>query len=208
MLALFRIILNLKEREHFLRTRYHSRHPHFLLYLLLDAILSFSLVGGGYALASSQGIFTRDTHAAAELGAIPLTLGQVRADLKDHDIALFWIGPISGAKYLTEITAPEAVSLHYLIPGAESSLVNFKFLTIKTFSDQLRYNNSAKEPLHSSPNLVKTNVRGDTVTYNPNNLRQIVVALAGSSKVVVIIYAVPQTLKFLLKDSEQLVELL
>ena len=54
MIYLYRWILKLRKKEHILRTNYHRSHPHFLLFIGLDAVLSFALVFTGFQVAYSH----------------------------------------------------------------------------------------------------------------------------------------------------------
>lgn len=204
MLALLRIFKNLRDREHYLRTRYHKDHPHFLLYLALDAILTVTFVGGGLALASAGGAFERDPEVLVDLGLAPVTETKLRAQAAEHGVKMYWVGPSPATKYTSEVLNLTAVTLGYVADATTSGEIPKPYISVKTYNDPLNYLYGTRGPLRETPDEVAKNSLGNEITYNVSDLRAVSVNLADVEKVVVITFATPQTVGELIEASENL----
>lgn len=181
MLAIIRALKNLRNREHYLRTRYHRNHPHFLLYLTLDAVVTIALVGGGLAFASSHGVSSRNSAVLADLGATQMTAGQLQSQARSHDSLMYWVGPIVGAAYASEVLSPTSVTVNYLTANSHAVALLDPFLSVETYSDPRDYSLTATGPLHSLKDISVVNSHGDAVTYNSTELREAVVRIRGGA---------------------------
>lgn len=206
MLATLRMIKNLRDREHFLRTRYQKDHPHFLAYLALDAIVTVLLVTSIYSALVGNGIFAHESHALVDLGAAPISLNEVKKQGLDHHVQFYWVGPMGSGKYSTEVSDQERITLHYLLASANVSNVTQAkehLLSVVSYPSLRSYDDSVQGPLYQSSDIHATNDRGDLVTYNKDNLDEIAVTLVDTSAVVVLKYPRNQTIDQLLRDSER-----
>jgi hypothetical protein len=204
MLAIFRVLRNLRDKEHYLRTRYHREHPHFLLYIALDAIITVAIFGGSYAIASTHGILDRNPSVLADLGAKQLTATELVSQVRDHGVDMYWVGPVAKAGYSSEILSSTKVTVNYLAPGTSTVVLDEPFLSVETYNNPSDYAVTAKGPLHPSEDVSVLNSFGDRVTYNPTDLCQAVVEMADGSKLVVIRYSDPPLESSLLRASEKL----
>jgi len=204
MLALFRVLKNLRDREHYLRTRYHRAHPHFLLYIALDAIITVAIFGGGYALASTHGIIDRNPAVLADLGAVPLNLSELKGQVSQHGQSLYWIGQLSSFKYATEFVGTSAGTIRYVTSKSSNVALGETYLRIQTFSNSTVSHSATHGPIRAVSDVTLTNSRNDRVTYNPTALHQATVHIHGRQEVVVMSFASPQNPAMLMQTSERL----
>jgi hypothetical protein len=112
MIAIYRWILGLLKKEHVLRTNYHKSHPHFLLYIGLDALLSFALVFGGFQ------IFNPRTSSAAQnlihAGGVALSANDFVNHAREMKVDTFWLGAISGYDNTINHKTPGVVDVYYV----------------------------------------------------------------------------------------------
>ncbi|MBC7463552.1 MAG: hypothetical protein H7227_04760 [Actinobacteria bacterium] len=204
MLALLRILRNLRKREHYLRTRYHRSHPHFLLYIALDAIITLALVGGGLAVTSSNGIFERNPQTLVDLGLSTLTEAQLKTQVQQHGIDMYWVGPMGRTKYAIVVVTRDPVTVDYVsVDAAEATAVK-PFVAIQTYNDPMKYYNGVRGPLRGTPDISAINSMGNKIIYNPSQLDELTVEFTDVKKVVVIKYSTPQTIDLLFQASEKL----
>lgn len=204
VLSLIRYIAGLLKKEHILRHNYHRTHPHFLWYVLLDAVLSIGLVFGGFAIV--HGIFgpSKAQIENEDAGAIPLTAERLFAHLQGEKRVAYWIGPKEGYSYSPTGVEKDFVTITYL-KGGESALFNITVpnLTIQTFEDESAFNDHG--PRFFSPDRTSTwNLRGDEVDYDPNLMTSVVVRFKNQIQVVQINYPSARSAATMLSDSMSL----
>jgi hypothetical protein len=204
MLAIIRVLKNLRNREHYLRTRYHREHPHFLLYIALDAIITVAIFGGGYAIASSHGILDRNPAVLADLGAMQLDAVGLQAQAKEHGVDMFWVGPMAGIGYTSELLSSSKVTVNYFNSNTSRIVADEPFLSVETYSDPSKYAVTTKGPLHPAEDVSVINAVGDKVTFNRTDLSHATVESGDGTRLFVIRYAEPQTESDLLQASENL----
>lgn len=204
MLSLIRMLRNLGLREHNLRTRHHRRHPHFLLFLALDAILSVAIVGGGYAIASTHDIVARNSSVLKQLGALSLSAYSFRKEIRDNGQDAYWVGPASGSRYAAAFPTPAAVEVKYLTTASNEVPLRDPMISITTYNNPADYKLTLKGPIHATGDITTLNAAGEQITYHPSHLTHIAVSIAGSEKLIVLRYAAPQTLSALIAATENL----
>jgi hypothetical protein len=204
MLALFRILKNLREREHYLRTRYHREHPHFLLYIALDAIITLAIFSGGYALAASHGILSRNPEVLVDLGVAPLSLEQVKSQVAKHGVEMYWVGSMKNSKYATEIANPAMPSLRYVTNRSSNVAYGESLMRITTYDDVSIFSAAIHGPIHLHPDTTLTNALGYTVTYNPDEPTKVTVRIGATGKIVVIRFRAAQTPEMLVRTAGNL----
>lgn len=204
MLLLFRYFKNLRDREHFLRTRYRSEHPHFFLYLALDAIVTVAIVTGGYAIASTHDVTNRNSSILRELGLISLSAYSFKEEIRDRGIPAYWVGPGEGSRYAATFPNASTVEVKYTSGNSSSAHVVDPMIIVTTYNNPNDHALTTKGPIHAVPNITKLNALGAQITYNPSHLAHVVVNVSGSEKLVLLRFAVPQTESALVAETEKL----
>jgi hypothetical protein len=207
LLAIFRMLRNLRDKEHYLRTRYQKEHPHFYLYLALDAILTVIISTSLYSVAFGNGILDREPHIQVDLGSVPIDLTQVKEQARDHKVTFYWIGEAKSKRYTTVLTDSESVALNYLTDSRSDSGNHNRILTVVTYPSEESFRNNPKGPLLATQDISATNARGDRISYNLSELTRIEVMLSADPSVVILEYPREQSVEQLLADSEKIVPL-
>ena len=207
MLTIFRILRNFSKKEHEAFTRYGLEHPHFLLFLGLDAVLSVVLVGGGYAFATNEDLSKSERHQLVDSGGVVLTLDEVRLQTRTHSLTFYWVGDLGMNKYSTNVVNPDNVTMTYIEDNPSKPEYSKSFFVIQTYPDKERFDRALRGPVTTTANMKSINSRGDVVTFNQSDLHRAIVTLANSSKIIVLKYSEPQDERSFISDSEKLVPL-
>jgi hypothetical protein len=208
VLAAIRFFKVLRDREHYLRTRYHKDHPHFYLFLVLDAIVTILVSASLYNVAFGSGILDREPHLLMDMGTTAVDLREVKHQARDHKVMFYWIGEERAGTYSTEVTDPEKVILNYLSDSKDASGMPVRLLKVIAYPSVKSFVGTTKGPLHPTKDIEITNGRGDRVVYNESQLNRIEVTLAADESIVVLEYPRPQTISQLISDSEKIVPLI
>lgn len=208
MLGFIRFLMKLKNREHFLREKYHRDHPHYLIYLAFDAILSTALVFGvvqfGTSMAGASPSQIMLTHSGGRaLSAADL---EAHVPLPFHHGARYWLGPIDGYTYTTNCINPGILTVQYLSPGQAVESHQKPFMTITAYEDKT-FLHQGLHGLTIFQNATHTNLRGDLLLYDTNRMENVTIVRANSTEIIDIVYANAQKLDSMVKDSENLLSL-
>jgi hypothetical protein len=201
------MLRNLRDKEHYLRTRYQKDHPHFVLYLAIDAVLTVIISTSLYSAAFGNGILDREPHLHVDLGSVSIGLLEVKEQAREHKVKFYWIGEVGSNKYSTVVTDSEKVALNYLANSTGDSRNQNRILTVVTYPSEESFRNNPKGPLLATQDIEATNVRGDRIRYNLSALNRIEVMLSADTSVVILEYPRSQSVARLIADSEKVVPL-
>ena len=98
MLAFMSFALRIKNREHDLRTSYRKGHPHFYVYLAIDALLTMGLVFGVVSVASSLTGESASHLLLTKAGGHAMTSAELVASAAAStlDGEQYWLGAFTG----------------------------------------------------------------------------------------------------------------
>lgn len=201
MLATARFIFSWLGRERVVFSNYKRSHPHFLRYLVLDALLSSALVFGAY-----QYTFATPSPTALSLensGAVAMSSADLTRAVRSGKYVAYWLGPKSGYKYILIATRKDEVIISYLPMGSDINRANEVKLTVKTYSDPSK----VKSPICSRGNLTTANsgeVCTNPTTFNRDSMKEETIAIRGTDIRVVINYVSAQTVATMVKNGSSL----
>jgi hypothetical protein len=156
-----------------------NRSPRVWLLIAGAALaLTGAVVGGIAVLNNSHGIQNRDSRLLADIGLASLSIDEVVAQAKDHNVDLYWVGPLEGDRYAVEILSGQVRDLHYLVGDPSDVSATDSYLRVATYPPSTDISTLARGPLHISSDVTTSNARGDEITYNPTDLTSIAVKLA------------------------------
>lgn len=208
MIAVYRWILGLLKREHVLRTNYHKSHPHFLLYIVLDALLSFGLVFGGFQ------IFRPHVSIAEELveaGAVTISADGLIVHVKENNLDAYWLGPISGNEYAMNHEMQGVVDIFYLPETtAQSNWIAHLHAEKKYRYEVKTYRNQGVWDAHTHPLLATSNTttikinKVLSIKINRSSMKGEIATLTGHSEIIAIAYPTAQSLDTMIQNAKNL----
>lgn len=198
---IFRWISRVFKKEHDLFARYERSHPHFLVFIAIDAAISVALVVGGFALVSS---LASNTHSSIPMGVAAVSEGDLVSHARADNTDVFWLGPVRGAKYTLNDQVLRIVDIFYW-PGESGNRIAKQFLyEVKTYESQDVWG------AHTHPILAIANTttiainRNISIKINKSSMKGVIATFADKPEIVAIAYPKPQTLKNMIKDVESL----
>ena len=201
MFAIYRWILGLLKKEHALFTNYHKSHPHFPLYITLDAVLSFSLVFGAIHLISPHSSAARSLiHVGAE--AVPSD--ELISHLKKENVDAYWFGPLSGYEYTIDHAVYGIANIFY-VPGSslQPNTEIFKY-EIKTYKNQGIWDGHT-HPLLATANTVTIKINNVlSIKINRASMKGEIATWVGKTEIVGIAYPSRQTLETMITNAKNL----
>lgn len=208
MLALIRAIMRFKDREHLLRTNYHREHPHFPIYMAIDAILSAGLVFGAIQLGSTIASANPNQVMLTHVGGVVLSDDQLASHvpLPIHKGATrYWLGAQVGASYTTNCITPGVLKVTYLAKGQELGDGTTPLMAITAFENESLHASGLHE-LQDFATTTSENTRGDLLIFD-DSMQKLTISRTNSAEIVVIDYSNPQGLPKMILDSENLLAL-
>lgn len=201
MLMLIRWLSKLIKRERDVLNRYQRSHPHFLRYIVVDALISIAVVVGAYQLWS-MGASTAGS--ASRMGMNLDSAKDLVKNARSGDIDTFWIGPIKGARYTLNDEVLRIADLFYWPESSGDRDPKGFLFEVKTYESQNVWDS------HTHPIVTKINTT--TVTLTPNisikinrtSMRGVIVTYADKPEIVAIRYPQSQTLASMVKNVESL----
>ncbi len=204
MLVIVRWVGRLFKKEYRFLERYERSHPHFIWFALADAVISVSLVLGGFQLYSH----IHSTSAAEEKlersGGVSLTESSFIEKVKLAGNPVYWLGPLSGSSYTFNDELGYLRIVTYIPSGSDVSQVAKHELIVETYA-------SAKDladHIHATANAgSQTSVTqsGMTIKYNAKDLTSMLIEISGVTQVVAVEYPKMQSEAQLLQDAGKLV---
>ncbi|HEX7405850.1 MAG TPA: hypothetical protein VF307_08005 [Candidatus Nanopelagicaceae bacterium] len=201
MIAIYRWILRLTKKEHVLVTNYQRSHPHFLLYIGLDAVLSFALVFVGIQIANSH---SSVSHKLVEAGAATISAEQLSNLVKNEHIDAFWLGPMPEDEYTINHEISGIADVFYLPKVSDQSSGNLYVYEVKTYENKGIWD-AHTHSLLSSANTSTIRINKDlSIKINRASMKGEIATLANKSEIVAIAYPTAQTLDTMIKNAERI----
>jgi hypothetical protein len=201
MIALYRWILGLMKKEHILRTNYHRSHPHFIIYMGLDALLSFGLVFGGFQ------IFRPHSSVAQELvqvGAATVSADDLIKQVKKEKVVAYWLGPISGYQYTINHQELGIADIFYMPTGSDPSDMSVFRYEVKTYRNEAVWDSHTQNLLTTANTRTITINKGLSIKINHASMKDAITTFAGHAEIVAMAYPVAQSFKTMERDAESL----
>jgi len=201
MIAVYRWILGLTKKEHILRTNYHRSHPHFLLYMGLDAVLSFALVFGGIQIAWSH---SSGAEKLVRAGAVIVSDDELINDVKKENVDAYWLGPIPGYRYTINHEVSGIADVLYLPKASEQSNMNLFSYEVKTYINKKAWD-AQMHPLLATANTTTIKINnGLSIKINQASMKGEIATFGGQTEIVAIAYPASQSLQMMIKNAESL----
>lgn len=201
MIALVRFIFEFFKKERVLLHRYERTHPHFLWYVLIDAVITISLVFGGFAFVRTWGGPSQAQIEIEDAGGVALSADRLFGHFKGERRIAYWLGPIAGDLYTANGVLKDLVTITYLTNGAAGlSNAASPNLTIQTYDSEAVFEAHGQGLVHADRTLT-WNSRGDEVIYDVHFMDSVIVKLKNAVQVVQINYPNERSASSMLKDS-------
>lgn len=201
MIAIYRWILGLRKKEHILRTNYHRSHPHFLLYMGLDGLLSFALVFVGIQIAWSH---SSDAEKLVHAGAVAVSDDELINHVKKENIDSYWLGPIPGYRYTINHEVSGIADVLYLPKASEQSNMKLFLYEVETYRDKNTWDVHV-HPLLTTANTTTIKINnGLSIKINQASMKGEIATFVGQPEIVEITYPTSQSLQTMIKNAESL----
>lgn len=201
MIAILRYLSTIFSKERVIFSNYNRAHPHFLRYLVLDALFSVVLVFSAFQYSSANPDV--NPPSLQNSGAVALTSTQLTKVVEDSRFVAYWLGPISGYKYTLITTRKGEVIVSYFPSGSDMAKVNEVRLTVTTYADPSK----VQSPLCSRGDATTGNsgeVCTNPTTFNRDTMKEETTVIRGTDIRVVINYASAQTVATMVKNGSSL----
>jgi hypothetical protein len=201
MIALFRFIVRFFKKEQVLLHRYERTHPHFVWYVLVDAVISVSLVFGGFAIVRSLSAPSQAQIEIEDAGGVSLSADGLFRHFQREKRVAYWLGPKAGNSYAPTGVEKDMVTITYLSDGvAGLSKINEPKLTIQTYDSEAILEAHGQGLIHTDRTWT-WNSRGDEISYDIHFMDFVVVKLKNAIQMVQINYPNARSSSSMLKDS-------
>lgn len=204
MLALIKALLKLIKKEHLLLSNYSHSHPHFVLYLFFDVVVSVVLIFGGIIFSSAQASSSYNYMMLQHSGVIPMSYGQLINHIRKDDRTTYWLGYSEGDTYTPDCIVPEVTTITYLPKGVlPNQGVSEKI--VQTFSSKTAFL-AINKSLDYRTNFTQINrLDGRQIILSKSNKTFAEVSFKNRSQVVLITYPKPEPISVLILAAEALV---
>lgn len=206
MLALLRWLHILARKEHVLRTNYQRTHPHFLIYLAADAIITVSLVATGFHYFGPQIWKSHESFMIAHPGIIPAPVDKFLDYMTGERKDIFWIGPREGNRYTIENVNHKFHRISYFLENAYSTPLGQPQLTVATYIDQKTFLRDVHILLGSQTEK-RLLGSGNTIEFVAKSPKTGVVTFPDRSEIVSINFQTTESKEGLLAAAEKLREI-
>lgn len=184
---------------------YQRSRSHFLWYIGIDALLSISLVVGVFQFTESRLGDGRHEIELEHAGAIAMTPTQIIDHLRHEGRRAYWLGPQVGAKYATDDMAPHQLTITYLPRGADLYAPNEPKMTIQTFDGSESFQKVRHVYRNSETTKRVVTAGGNTVVFDPKDMKSEIVSRQDSPMIVVINYTYELNQNGLLSKADSLI---
>ena len=137
--------------------RYARAHPHFRRNILLDALVSTSIVLVGFGIVNHASGVTR-TGSMLQSGGVEMSSEELIQHVKSAGIVAYWLGPIKGYKYTIICTERKEIIVSYLPQGVSVNDADRFNLTVESYARNL---------VHERKTL--SNIASDKVDFVSSN---------------------------------------
>lgn len=201
LLGFLRLILKMFKKEQEFLSRFQRSHPHALLYLALDAVISVTVVVGGYQLLWSHPspIETKEQIEVAVVSSHALIARATRENLD-----AYWLGPIAGYSYTLNDQQAGIVDIFYWPESVGASDPNRFLYEVKTYKDHKTWDAHTHTILATANTSTITVKSGLSIKINRSSMKGVIATYADKKVILAIAYPKPQSLESMIKDVEGL----
>lgn len=205
MLAVYRWFRLLMRKEHFLRTRYHRAHPHFLFYLALDCLVTASVLLGGFQIATAMSPKDPQLILLKNAGAKVLALDEIIEHVKAEKKIVYWLGAKTGYTYTPNYILGDVVTITYLPKAADLHRIDHPKLSVQTYDDMNSYVSHLfgyNPP--SNTRITMQSAEGNMVEFDAISMQSETITFLDDPHVVVINYPTKQNPSTMLENADRL----
>lgn len=199
LLILIRKFLKLFKKEHAVLSRYERSHPHFLMYLALDAVVTMAIVFGIF-----QAVSASSSAPNASLGATVESASDLVKQAASVQADAYWLGTISDDKYTLNTEVPGIADIFYWPSGGVGDDGKNYIYEVKTYKNQKTWD------AHTHTILAMANIstiklkNGTSIRINRSSMKGVIARYTNKAEILAIAYPTPQTLDSMIKDVESL----
>lgn len=193
MMALIRFIYDFIKKEELDALRYIRGHPRRIWLIAFDALLTMSIVFGGFAYGSQS---SKDATSVElmRIGAIPMTASEFIEHARAHRGREYWLGKLGGFSISTDDRQKDTHFLFYLRDGSDPSDLRGREITIITYNGSV---DAGGLQQFSGGAVTSTFVTasGRIVQYDKTTMTDELVSIIGNSSKISIHYLEAQPLE-------------
>ena len=206
MVVILRWLLKVARKEHTLWTNYHRAHPHFLIYIAADAIITVSLVATGFHYFGPQDWEGREKFMIEHPGIVPAPVDRFLDYMAREETGIYWIGPQEKSRYTIETVSHVIHRISYFSKFAESLAEDQPQVTVTTYPDQQTFVNDVR-PLMGPQTEKRMLSGGNTIEFASKSPNSAIITFPTRSEIVAIDFRTTQSKEYLLAAAEKLKEI-
>ncbi len=201
LLGVLRLLLKMFKKEQEFLSRFQRSNPHAILYLALDAVISVTVVLGGYQLfwSHSSSIESKEQMEVSAVSSDALISLATREKMD-----AYWLGPVSAHTYTLNDQQRGIVDIFYW-PASTGSRDAKNFLyEVKTYKDRKTWDAHTHTILAVANTSTISVKKGVSIKINRASMKGVIATFADRKEILAIAYPVPQTLDSMIKNVESL----
>lgn len=206
MLVFLRWLQVLARKEHLLRTNYHRTHPHFLIYLAIDAIITVSLITTGFHYFGPPIGIQHERFMLEHPGIVPAPVDNFLDYMTREEAGIFWIGPREGNKYTIETVNHKFHRIAYFLNNAYSTPLDQPKLTVTTYINQKTFLEGVRE-LIGSQTEKRLLSGGNTIEFATKSPKSAVITFPTRPEIVAIDFQTTESKEALIAAADKLKEI-
>lgn len=206
MVVILRWLVRVARKEHSLWTNYHRAHPHFLIYIAADAIITVSLIATGFHYFGPQAWESHNRFMIEHPGIIPAPVDRFLDYMTREETDIFWIGPQEKSRYTIETVSHVIHRISYFSKSAESLAEDQPQVTVTTYPDQQTFVNDVR-PLLGAQTEKRVLSGGNTIEFADKSPKSAIITFPSRSEIVAIDFRTTQSKEYLLATAEKLKEI-
>ena len=199
LLILIRKFLKLYKKEHAVLARYERSHPHFLMYLALDAVVTMAVVFGLF-----QAVWANSSSPTSRMGLTVESSSDLVKQATDARVDAYWLGSISDDKYTLNTELPGIADIFYWPNGGPSDDGKNFIYEVKTYRDQKTWTAHTHTILATANTSTIKVGNGLSIRINRASMKGVIATFSDKAEILAIAYPTPQTLDSMIKNVESL----
>lgn len=203
MISFIQWIAKQFKKDFRLLSRYERSHPHFFLFIGIDAIISVVLVVVGFQISSPSGSSNPIERFLEVSGGFGISADKLIDHVKQDDGDAYWLGPISGmsSSEVHEIDGLEVVT--YLPQGTNVQESIKSRLTAETYESPGVYASDV-HALNATDSRTEAALGDMKIQYDAHALDTVTIRFTSKHEIVVIHYPTKRAVKVLLQDAAKI----
>lgn len=195
-------ILRFTKKEHALVANYRKAHKHFLMFMTVDAFLSFALITTGLHYFGPEAWAAHEKFILKHPGVIPAPVDKFLDYATREREAAFWLGAEPGDLYTYQPSLSGKQTVSYYVRELDSTIANVPTISVTTYRNILVYEENPHITLGTTTKALLSD--GKTVEFDTEFLKRVLVTFKNDPSIVSIEYRDTQSIKLLLADSVNL----